>query len=99
MRPEESVFFLETFLISGQESVEVMEQYPVEDSPLRMSRAIHSCHSRRKDPRNGPTSPMNPDLPEKKGMSGSNSRYRPGKRQPALTLDPEKRDGPGQPKG
>jgi len=41
-RPEEPVLFLETTLILRQEAIEVMKQHPVEDRPLRMSRAIDS---------------------------------------------------------
>jgi hypothetical protein len=36
-RPEEAVLLLETSLILSQEPVEMMEQHPVKDGPLRMS--------------------------------------------------------------
>jgi hypothetical protein len=55
-RPEKTVLPLETTLILSQEPVEMMEEYPVKDRPLRMSRTIDSRHSRRKASRNGPTS-------------------------------------------
>jgi hypothetical protein len=41
-RPQEAVALLKTSLILGQEMVEVMKQHPVEDCPLRMTRAIYS---------------------------------------------------------
>jgi hypothetical protein len=55
-RPKEAVLLLETSIILGQEPVEMMEEYPVKDRPLRMSRTIDSRHSRREASRNGPTS-------------------------------------------
>jgi len=33
-RPQEAVLFLEAALLLGQESVEVMEQHPIEVDPL-----------------------------------------------------------------
>ena len=36
-RPEEAVFLLEAALVFGQELIEVVEQHPIKDSPLRMS--------------------------------------------------------------
>jgi len=39
-RPEKTVVPLETGLILSQEPVEMMEQHPVEDGPLRMSRTV-----------------------------------------------------------
>jgi len=57
-----------------------------------------SLHGGRKASKNGPTSPMKPDLPEKKTMFGSDGRFWAGKRQPALTLDPENRNDRGSPK-
>jgi len=47
-RPEKTVLPLETTLILSQKPVEMMEQHPVEDRPLRMSVTIESRHSRRK---------------------------------------------------
>lgn len=44
---ENGVFFLEPALIFGQEAVEVTKQQPVEDRPLRISRAIDSGHGGR----------------------------------------------------
>jgi len=74
-KEKEAVLLLKTSFISGQESVEVMEQCPVEDRPFRMSRAIGYCHSGRMVSRNRPTSPMKPDLSKKKitgfGRGGS----------------------------
>jgi hypothetical protein len=54
-RPEEAVLPLESALIFGKEPVEVMKQHPVEGSPFRMSRTIHSRHGKRRTPRNGPS--------------------------------------------
>jgi len=54
-RPKEAVLPLESALIFGKEPVEVMEQHPVEGSPFRMSRTIHSRHGERRTPRNGPS--------------------------------------------
>jgi len=45
-RPEEAILPLESALIFGKEPVEVMEQHPVERSPLGMSRTVDSGHSR-----------------------------------------------------
>jgi hypothetical protein len=97
-RAEETVLLLEAILILSQEPDEVMEQNPLEDRPLGITRTIHSRHGGRKASKNGPTSPIKPDLPKKKRMSGSNGRFWAGKRQPALTLDPENRNGPRQSK-
>jgi hypothetical protein len=55
-RSEKPVFPLETTLILRQEPIEMMQQHPVENGPLRMSRTIDSRHSRRMASRNGPTS-------------------------------------------
>lgn len=41
-RPEEAVLSLEAVLIFSQEPVEVMEQYPINDSALGMTRTIDS---------------------------------------------------------
>jgi len=37
------VLLLETIFILCQEAVKVMEQHPIKDGPLRMSRMIDSC--------------------------------------------------------
>jgi hypothetical protein len=74
-----------------------MKKHPVEGGPLRMSRAIDSRHSRRKASRNGPTSPMKPDLPEKEARSeravlgektstGIDARLRKWKRPEAIQM-------------
>ena len=55
-RPEKAILPFETTLILRQEPVEMMEEYPVKDRPLRMSRTINSRHSRRKASRTGPMS-------------------------------------------
>jgi hypothetical protein len=55
-RPEEAVFLLETAFLLAQEALEVMEQYPVEDGPLRKSRTIDARHGGNQASRNGPTS-------------------------------------------
>jgi hypothetical protein len=65
-RPEETVLPLETTLILRQEPVEMMEEYPVKDRPLRMSRTINSRHSRRKASRTRPMSWIGPRLPGKR---------------------------------
>jgi len=46
-RPGIPVLLLEATLILGQEPVEMMEQHPVENGPLRMPRTIDSLHDRR----------------------------------------------------
>jgi hypothetical protein len=56
LRTAKPVLPLETTLILRQEPVEMMEEYPVKDRPLRMSRTIDSRHSRRKASRTGPMS-------------------------------------------
>jgi len=48
-RPEEPVFLLKTALILRKESLEIMEQHPVEHSTFRMMLVIGPCHSRRED--------------------------------------------------
>jgi len=53
-RAEKAVWLLEAALVLRQELVEIMEQDPIKDSPLRMSRTIHSRHSGRMASRNGP---------------------------------------------
>jgi hypothetical protein len=54
--PEETVLFLETSLILGQETIEVMKQHPVEHDAFGMPRAVNSCQGKRHLSRNGPTS-------------------------------------------
>jgi len=44
---EEAVLLLEPGLILGQESVEIMEEHPVEHGALRVTGTVNSCHSRR----------------------------------------------------
>jgi len=56
LRTAKPVLPLETVFIFDQEPLEMMQQHPVENGPLRMSRTIDSRHSRRKASRNGPTS-------------------------------------------
>ena len=53
-RPEEAILLLEAALIFSQEPVEVMEQHPVEDGALGMSRTITSGHRRSFSSRKGP---------------------------------------------
>jgi hypothetical protein len=53
-RPEEPMLFLEAALILREELIEVMEQHPVEDGTLGMSRTIGSRHGGRRAPRKGP---------------------------------------------
>ena len=53
-RAEEAILLLETALILGQETIKVVKKHPVEDSPLRMSGTINSCHSRSFSSRNRP---------------------------------------------
>jgi len=55
-RAEVAVLLLETALILRYEPLEMMEQYPAKDRPLRMSRTIDSRYSGRMASRNGPTS-------------------------------------------
>jgi hypothetical protein len=53
-RPKVAILLLETLLILGEEAVKIVKKHPVEDSPLRMSGTIDSCHSRGLKSRNGP---------------------------------------------
>jgi len=53
-RSEKTVLPLETTLILSQEPIEMMEQHPVEDPPLRMARTIYSRHFGRTDSRSVP---------------------------------------------
>ena len=73
-RPEIPVLPLEPALILRQEPVEMMEQHPVEDRPLRMPRTIHSRHGGRNASRTGPSSRPGPPLPE---MTCRGRRERP----------------------
>jgi hypothetical protein len=52
-RTEEAARLLEAALIVRQEAIEVMVQYPVKDSPFRMSRTIDSRHGGRMASKNG----------------------------------------------
>jgi len=52
--PEEAILLLKAAFILGQEPVEVMEQHPIKDSPLGMSRTINPCHSRSFSSKNRP---------------------------------------------
>jgi len=63
LRTAKPVLPLETALILGQEPVEMMEENPVEDRPLRMPGTIHSRHGGRKASRTGPRSGSGPPLP------------------------------------
>jgi len=92
-RPKKTVRPLEAALIFRQEALEIMKKHPVEDRALRMPGTIDSRHGGRKASRTGPTSPMNPDLPENKRMTTSNGQFWPGKREPAWTLDPKNGNG------
>jgi hypothetical protein len=64
-RPGKTVLPLETLLMLRDEPLEMMENHPVEDGPLRMSRTIDSRHGERKALRNGPKSRIRPRLPGK----------------------------------
>jgi len=55
-RPKIPVFPLESALILGDKPLEMMEQYPVEDGPLRMTRTIDSRHIGKDEARIGPGS-------------------------------------------
>jgi len=85
-RSEKTVLPLKTTLILSQEPVEMMEEYPVKDRPLRMSRTIDSPHSGRKASRNGPMSWMRSGLPEKQEEPRLRSAIRSRKRQQSLSL-------------
>ncbi|MEM2126552.1 MAG: hypothetical protein QXQ53_09175 [Candidatus Methanosuratincola sp.] len=65
-RPGKTVLPLEPALILGQEPVEMMEEYPIKDSPLRMPVTIDSRHGRRKASRTEPMSGIGPRLPGKR---------------------------------
>jgi len=66
-RPEEPILLLETALVFCQKPVEVMEQHPIENGPLRMPGTIDSRHGGRRASRNGPSPRIGPRLPEKTG--------------------------------
>ena len=68
-RTEEAVLLLKAALVFGQELIEVVEQHPIKDSPLRMSRTIDSCHGGRMASRNGPSLTTGPHLLEKTGKA------------------------------
>jgi hypothetical protein len=68
----------------------MMEQHPVENGPLRMSRAIDSRHGGRKASRTGPGSWIGPPVSRMRCRGRPGSRKPDGNRQPALTLDPQK---------
>jgi len=56
-RPEMTVLLLKTALVDSQEPVEVMEQDPIEDRVLRMSRTVDSRHIGKADSRSVPKIP------------------------------------------
>jgi hypothetical protein len=47
---------MEVRMKAGQEALEMVEEHPVEDGPLRMSGTIDSRHGGRRASRNGPRS-------------------------------------------
>ena len=53
-RPEMTVLLLKAALVDCQESIEVMEQHPIEDRALRMARAVDSRHIGKADSRSVP---------------------------------------------
>jgi len=69
LRTAKPVLPLETTLILHQEPVEMMEEHPVEDRPLRMSRKKDSRYCRRMASRNGPKPRIWPRLPGKNGKN------------------------------
>jgi len=89
-QPKKAILPLETVPVLGEKPVEMMEQHPVEDGPLRMSGTIDSRHGGRKASRNGPKSCIRPRLLEKTGRAPArkgesarenvNSRCRPARR-------------------
>ena len=52
--PKEPALLLEARLIFGQEYLKIMEEHPVEDGALGMTRAVDSRHGRSSKSRNGP---------------------------------------------
>ena len=66
-RPEVAILLLKTSLVFRQEPVEVMEQHPVKDGPLRMSGKIEFRHGGRAASRNGPRPGKRPQLLGKGG--------------------------------
>ncbi len=53
-RTKEAVFALKTLLIFRDKPLEIMEEHPVEDGSLRMTRAIDSRHTGSELSRNAP---------------------------------------------
>jgi len=53
-RTEIAVRLLETLLVLRDEALKMMEQHPVENGPLRMTRTIDARHIQDKRSRNGP---------------------------------------------
>jgi hypothetical protein len=66
--PEIVIFPLEPRFVFDDESLEMMEQHPIEDRPLRMARMIDSRHIGATDSRSVPSLP--------KGRIGSQARNR-----------------------
>jgi hypothetical protein len=54
-RTEKSVFPLKSALIFRDKPLEMMEQHPIEDGSLRMTRAIDSRHIGNEESRNAPS--------------------------------------------
>jgi hypothetical protein len=76
--PEEASLLLIAALKLRQELIEMMEQYQIEDSPLRISSAIDSRRGGRKASKNGPKPWIGSDLPRKNGkMPGPEGQNRP----------------------
>jgi len=53
-RPEMTILLLKAALVDCQEPVEVMEQHPIEDRALRMTRTIDPLHIGATDSRSEP---------------------------------------------
>ena len=53
-RPEMTICLLKVALVGRQESVEIMEQHPIEDCALRMARKVDSRHIGKADSRSVP---------------------------------------------
>jgi len=70
-RPEVAVPFLDVALALSQEPVEIVEQHPIEDGPLRMTRAIDSRHIGNKVSRNASRVENHepPNIPKQKAFS------------------------------
>ena len=56
-RTEIAISLLETLLVFRDEALEMMEQHPIEDGPLRMPRTIDSRHIGNEESRNAPGNP------------------------------------------